>query len=37
MIEAETEAGAYWKECGDEALAHGVKGIIIMVSRRCKS
>lgn len=33
MLEAETEAGAYWKKCGDEALAHGVKGIVIMVSK----
>lgn len=33
MLEADTESGAYWKKCGDEALAHGVKGIIIMVSR----
>jgi hypothetical protein len=32
MLEAETEAGEYWKQCGDEALAHGVKGIIILVS-----
>ena len=32
MLEADTEAGAYWKKCGDEALKHGVKGIIIMVS-----
>ena len=31
MLEAETESAAYWKKCGDEALAHGVKGIVIMV------
>ena len=31
MLEAETEAGAYWEQCGREALAHNVKGIIIMV------
>lgn len=31
MLEADTDAGDYWKKCGDEALAHGVKGIIIMV------
>ena len=32
MLEADTESAAYWKKCGDEALAHGVKGIVIMVS-----
>jgi hypothetical protein len=31
MLEAETEAGDYWKKCGDEALAQNVKGIIMMV------
>lgn len=30
MIEADTTSGEYWKKCGDEALAHKVKGIIIM-------
>lgn len=34
MLEAETEAGAYWEQCGREALAHNVKGIIIMVRHR---
>ena len=33
MLEADTEAGTYWKKCGDEALQHGVKGIVIMVSK----
>lgn len=23
----------YWKKCGDEALAHGVKGVVIMVHK----
>jgi hypothetical protein len=32
MLEAETEAGDYWRQCGDEALAHNVKGIVMMVS-----
>jgi hypothetical protein len=32
MLEAETEAGDYWKKCGGEALAHDVKGIVMMVS-----
>ena len=31
MLEAETEAGDYWRKCGEEALAHNVKGIVIMV------
>ncbi|KAK5468791.1 hypothetical protein LTR20_003137 [Exophiala xenobiotica] len=30
MLEAETESGEYWGKCGEEALAHGVKGIILM-------
>jgi aromatic ring-opening dioxygenase catalytic subunit (LigB family) len=32
MLEAETESGDYWAKCGEEALAHNIKGIIIMVS-----
>lgn len=31
MLEAETESGDYWRKCGEEALAHGVKGVILMV------
>ena len=34
MLEAETEAGDYWKKCGDDALAHNIKGVVIMVSLR---
>ncbi|KAI1626436.1 Extradiol ring-cleavage dioxygenase, class III enzyme, subunit B [Exophiala viscosa] len=30
MLEADTESGAYWTKCGQEALAHNVKGIVIM-------
>ncbi|OQV05160.1 hypothetical protein CLAIMM_09944 [Cladophialophora immunda] len=30
MIEEDCESGTYWKQCGDEALAHGVKGIVMM-------
>jgi len=30
MLEADTDSGAYWKQCGDEALAHNIKGVIIM-------
>jgi hypothetical protein len=32
MLEADTEAGAYWTKCGEEALKHNMKGIIMMVS-----
>jgi aromatic ring-opening dioxygenase catalytic subunit (LigB family) len=32
MLEAETESGDYWTRCGEEALAHNVKGVIMMVS-----
>lgn len=32
MLEADTESASYWKKCGDETRAHGVKGIVIMVS-----
>jgi hypothetical protein len=32
MLEAETEAGDYWKKCGDDALAQNVTGIVMMVS-----
>jgi len=31
MLEAETESGDHWKRCGDDALTHNVKGIVIMV------
>lgn len=31
MLEADTEAGDHWEQCGRDALAHNVKGIIIMV------
>lgn len=32
MLEADTESGAYWTKCGQEAAAHNIKGIVIMVS-----
>jgi hypothetical protein len=35
MLEEDTEAARYWKKCGDDALAHRVKGIIIMVGCLC--
>ena len=31
MLEEDTDASTYWKKCGDEALEHGIKGIVIMV------
>ncbi|KAK5023873.1 hypothetical protein LTS07_008998 [Exophiala sideris] len=30
MLGEECDSAAYWKKCGDEALAHGIKGVIIM-------
>jgi aromatic ring-opening dioxygenase catalytic subunit (LigB family) len=30
MIEADTTSGKYWRKCGEEALAHNVKGVIII-------
>lgn len=32
MLGEESESADYWKKCGDEALAHGIKGVIMMVS-----
>jgi hypothetical protein len=32
MLGEESASATYWKQCGDEALAHGIKGVIIMVS-----
>ena len=31
MLGEESESADYWKKCGDEALSHNIKGIIIMV------
>jgi aromatic ring-opening dioxygenase catalytic subunit (LigB family) len=31
MLGEESESATYWKKCGDEALANGVKGVIMMV------
>ena len=33
MLGEESESATYWKKCGDEALANGIKGVIMMVSR----
>ncbi|KAB2573876.1 4,5-DOPA dioxygenase extradiol [Lasiodiplodia theobromae] len=30
MLGEESEAATYWKKCGDDALAHGIKGIVMM-------
>jgi hypothetical protein len=32
MLGEESESAAYWKKCGDEALANNIKGVIIMVA-----
>jgi hypothetical protein len=32
MLGEESESADYWKQCGDEALANGVKGVVMMVS-----
>ena len=32
MLDADTDAAAYWKRSGEDALAYGVKGLIVMVS-----
>lgn len=31
MLGEESSSADYWKKCGDEALAHGIKGIVMMV------
>jgi aromatic ring-opening dioxygenase catalytic subunit (LigB family) len=31
MLGEESESATYWKKTGDEALANGVKGVIMMV------
>ncbi|KAJ5462161.1 Extradiol ring-cleavage dioxygenaseclass III enzymesubunit B, partial [Penicillium desertorum] len=30
MLGEESSSATYWKKCGDEALEHGIKGIVIM-------
>lgn len=38
MLGEESDSATYWKACGDDALAHGVKGIIVMGAHwDCKS
>jgi hypothetical protein len=31
MLGEESESADYWKKCGDEALAQGIRGVVIMV------
>lgn len=31
MLGEESQSADYWKKCGDEALANGIKGVVIMV------
>ena len=31
MLGEESESADYWKKAGDEALAHKIKGVIMMV------
>ena len=31
MLGEECESASYWKKCGDEALAQGIKGVVMMV------
>lgn len=31
MLGEESASADYWKKCGDEALANGLKGVIMMV------
>ncbi|KAF2798431.1 aromatic ring-opening dioxygenase family protein [Melanomma pulvis-pyrius CBS 109.77] len=33
MLGEDSESADYWKQCGDEALAHGIKGIVMMVRK----
>lgn len=30
MLGEESESADYWKKCGDDALAHGIEGVIMM-------
>ncbi|OJD33964.1 aromatic ring-opening dioxygenase family protein [Diplodia corticola] len=30
MLGEESDAATYWNKCGDDALAHGIKGVIMM-------
>ena len=30
MLGEQSSSADYWKQCGDEALAHGIKGVVMM-------
>ena len=30
MLGEQSESADYWKQCGDEALANGIKGVVMM-------
>jgi hypothetical protein len=32
MLGEESESADYWRKCGAEALARGIKGVVIMVT-----
>lgn len=32
MLGEESASADYWKKCGDEALAHGVEHVVMMVT-----
>ena len=31
MLGEESSSADYWKKCGDDALANGIKGVVMMV------
>lgn len=31
MLGEESASASYWKECGDAAIAHGIKHVVMMV------
>ena len=33
MLGEQSKSGDYWKKCGDEALVHGIKHVVMMVRR----
>jgi aromatic ring-opening dioxygenase catalytic subunit (LigB family) len=36
MLGEESESADFWKKCGDDAIAYGIKGVIMMVFRSPK-
>jgi aromatic ring-opening dioxygenase catalytic subunit (LigB family) len=32
MLGEEHNSAKYWEQCGDEALAHGIEHVVVMVS-----